>query len=224
MNNYYLIYEKIKKTKIIRINNKIENAITQIIKYIFLLLFVLFQIYYNKKLNENDIESKISKQLGKKGAIYYMNICLKDLLINSDTSLNVNNYPRISVIIPVYNCEKFIKYSIRSVQNQNMKDFEIILINDNSTDGSLNIIQSLQKKDKRIKILNNKKNMGTLYSRSVGALNAKGEFIFPLDNDDLFFNEDLFESIYNIAKNQKFDIVEFKAFDIPDYINFIQLK
>ena len=125
MNNYYLIYEKIKKTKIIRINNKIENAITQIIKYIFLLLFVLFQIYYNKKLNENDIESKISKQLGKKGAIYYMNICLKDLLINSDTSLNVNNYPRISVIIPVYNCEKFIKYSIRSVQNQNMKDFEI---------------------------------------------------------------------------------------------------
>ena len=66
--------------------------------------------------------------------------------------------------------------------------------------------------------------MGTLYSRSVGALNAKGEFIFPLDNDDLFFNEDLFESIYNIAKNQKFDIVEFKAFDIPDYINFIQLK
>ena len=84
-----------------------------------------------------------------------------------------------------------------------MKDFEIILINDNSIDGSLNIIQSLQKEDKRIKILNNKKNMGTLYSRSIGALNAKGEFIFPLDNDDLFFNEDLFKSIYNIAINHK---------------------
>ena len=53
--------------------------------------------------------------------------------------------------------------------------------------------------------------MGTLYSRSIGTLNSKGEFLFPLDNDDMFSNEDVFDNIYNIAQKQKFDIVEFKS-------------
>ena len=139
-------------------------------------------------------------------------------------SLNVNNAPKISVIIPLYNCEQYIKYTIRSIQNQKMKDFEIILINDNSKDGSLNLVESLQKEDKRIKILNNKKNMGTLYSRSIGTLNARGEYIFPLDNDDMFSEGDIFDTIYNISKYQKYDIVEFKTFDVPNYINIKKFK
>ncbi len=60
--------------------------------------------------------------------------------------------------------------------------------------------------------------MGTLYSRSIRTLMSKGAFIFPLDNDDMFSNEDIFENIYDIAQNQKFDIVEFKTFDVPNYI------
>ena len=147
-----------------------------------------------------------------------MKICLKDL-INLNNTFNINNSPKISAIIPVYNCENYIKYTIRSVQNQNMSDFEIILVNDNSKDESLRIIKVLQSQDKRIKILNNNKNMGTLYSRSIGALSAQGDFIFSLDNDDMFSDEDVFEKIYKIAESQNYDIIEFKTFDIPNYIN-----
>ena len=100
-----------------------------------------------------------------------------------------------------------------------MSDFEIIIINDFSIDKSLNIIKKIQKEDKRIKVINNKKNMGTLYSRCIGTLNSKGEYIFPLDNDDIFSTEDLFEYIYNIADKYNYDIVEFKSFDVPNYNN-----
>ena len=67
-----------------------------------------------------------------------------------------------------------------------MTNFEIILINDYSNDNSSIIINEMKKFDNRIKIINNHRNMGTLYSRSIGALNAKGKYIFALDNDDLF--------------------------------------
>ena len=63
--------------------------------------------------------------------------------------------------------------------------------------------------DNRIRIINNHKNMGTLYSRSIGVLNSKGKYIFMLDNDDIFLNEDIFETIYNFASYDKYDIGEF---------------
>lgn len=145
-----------------------------------------------------------------------MDICLKNLLINNK-ELSINNLNKISVIIPIFNCQDFIKYTIRSIQNQNMTEFEIILVNDNSNDNSFKIINDLQKEDKRIYILNNKKNMGTLYSRCIGTLKSRGDYIFPLDNDDMLTDIDIFEYIYNIAKKDDYDIVEFKAFDIPNY-------
>ena len=98
-----------------------------------------------------------------------------------------------------------------------MKDFEIILINDFSNDNSLRIINKLKKFDNRIKIINNKKNMGTLYSRCIGVINSKGKYIFSLDNDDIFLDEDIFKTISNVADKFGFDIVEFKSFTIPNY-------
>ena len=127
--------------------------------------------------------------------------------------------PIISTIIPVYNCNKTIYSAINSILNQNYTDFEIILIDDCSKDNSLKIIQDIQEKDKRIKVLKNKKNMGTLYSRSLGVLISKGEYIFPLDNDDFFFSDDIFSSILKIAQEYKFDIVGFRAISINDYNN-----
>ena len=78
-------------------------------------------------------------------------------------------------------------------------------------DNTLSIIQEIQKKDPRIKILNNTKNMGVLYSRSIGTLLAKGKYVFPLDCDDLFLDDNVFETIYKIAEKDNFDIWEFKA-------------
>ena len=121
----------------------------------------------------------------------------------------------------MYNCEKTITSSIRSIQNQNFLEFEIIIVNDFSKDNSSFLIEKLQKKDSRIKIINNNKNMGTLYSRCIGAIAAKGSYIFSLDNDDLFFNYDVFDFIYNIAEDGKYDIISFKSLYTKNYYNSI---
>lgn len=127
------------------------------------------------------------------------------------------NHPKISILIPIYNCETTIELSIKSINFQNFKELEIILINDFSQDNSTKIIQELQNLDWRIRIINNKKNMGTLYSRSIGALNSKGEYIIGLDNDDIFICEDILEIIYYNAMVNNFDIVEVKSLNIPNY-------
>ena len=92
-----------------------------------------------------------------------------------------------------------------------MNDIEIILVNDYSTDDSLAFIEYLQKEDSRIKIIKNQKNMGILYSRSIGALSAKGNYIFSLDNGDMFLDYDVLDIIYKISIKGNFDIVEFKV-------------
>ncbi len=92
-------------------------------------------------------------------------------------------HPKISVIMPVYNSEKYLRESIESILNQTFTDFELIVINDSSTDNSLNIIKSY--KDKRIKLINNKKNLGTVKSRNVGLRKAKGKYIAVMDSDDI---------------------------------------
>ena len=72
-----------------------------------------------------------------------------------------------------------------------MIDIEIILVNDKSNDKSLKILKNFQKTDKRIKLINNKKNMGILYSRSIDDLQEKGKYIIPLDNNYMFFDNNV---------------------------------
>ncbi len=98
-----------------------------------------------------------------------------------------------------------------------MYDIEIILVNDYSNDNSLKIIEKMKIEDKRIKIINNNKNMGTLYSRNIGVLKAKGRYILALDNDDMFLDEDVFYTVYNESEKNNYDIIGFKAIDSPNY-------
>ena len=86
---------------------------------------------------------------------------------------------------------------------------EIILVNDYSSDKTADIIKDLQKDDNRIKLVENRKNKGIFYSRCIGTLKAKGKYIFPLDNDDLFFDEGIISSIVNKSMIGNYDIVEF---------------
>ena len=94
-----------------------------------------------------------------------------------------NTRPKISVLMPVYNCEKFLKKAIDSILSQTFDNFEYIIINDGSTDNSLNIIKSYE--DKRIKIINNSKNLGISRSLNKGIQQAKGEYIARHDSDDI---------------------------------------
>ena len=173
--------------------------------------------YFKNKyniLNKNYSNEKIKiLKLGK----IYINECLNGSFINNHHKLHKIKKSVITSIIPVYNCEKTIKSAIRSIQNQNITDIEIILVNDFSKDNSLKIIENLQNEDKRIIIINNNRNMGTLYSRCIGSLMSKGEYIFALDNDDMFFDEDIFYFIHKKAKEGNFDIIGFKSIYIQNY-------
>ena len=140
----------------------------------------------------------------------FLDKCMKGILLQK-VPLNESENPKVSIVIPVYNSKNLINRAIKSIQNQNNIELEIILVNDYSTDDTLSYIQEIQEEDPRIKIINNKKNMGIIYSRSIGTLSAKGKYIFPLDNDDMFLDKDVFEIITNIAEKGDFDIVEFKG-------------
>ena len=124
-------------------------------------------IYYEEKFQNLSISFKNAKKFLKK--------CLKGIL-NNITIIKTEK-PKISAVMSFYNNNKTISRAIRSIQNQNISDIEIILINDYSTDDSLSIAENIQKNDSRIKIINNKKNMGILFSRSIGVLSAKRKYI-----------------------------------------------
>ena len=96
----------------------------------------------------------------------------------------MNRAPLISIIMPVYNSQRYIRKSINSATNQSLESIELICINDCSTDGSLKLLKDFQKKDKRIKIISNKKNLGPGLSRNIGIDVAKGEYVCFLDSDD----------------------------------------
>lgn len=91
---------------------------------------------------------------------------------------------KISVIMGVYNGEKRVSKAIESIQNQSYSDFEFIICDDASVDKSFRIIQDFAKKDKRIKVLKNKKNMGLAATLNRCIEEAKGVYIFRMDDDD----------------------------------------
>ncbi|MBZ9570443.1 glycosyltransferase [Methanobrevibacter sp. TMH8] len=122
---------------------------------------------------------------------------------------------KISVIIPVYNVEKYLEQCLNSVVNQTLKDIEIICINDNSSDNSLTILERYAKKDNRITIINNLKNSGGGFSRNEGLKIAKGEYISFIDADD-WVEEEMLEYTYNESKSKNLDLLIFLAKNYDD--------
>ena len=112
--------------------------------------------------------------------------------------------PVISIIIPIYNQEKYVGKCIRSVLSQSSQDFEIILVNDGSTDKSLKICQKYAKQDSCISIID-KKNEGLAFARRDGVMRAKGEYLCFLDSDDYLALKTL-ESLYDIVLEKNVDV------------------
>lgn len=105
----------------------------------------------------------------------------------------------VSVIIPVYNVEKYIKESLDSVLNQTMQNLEVICIDDGSTDNSLYILQEYQKADSRVRVLT-QENQGSGLARNRGMKQAHGKYIAFLDADDFWHDEFVLETIVNAAE------------------------
>lgn len=112
---------------------------------------------------------------------------------------------KISVIIPVYNAEKYLRKSIQSVLNQTYKNWEIIAIDDESEDRSYQILQTFAKKDSRIKI-DTKTNEGPGVTRNKALNRATGDFVVFLDADD-YIEPDYFELLNQTVKNENADVV-----------------
>lgn len=108
----------------------------------------------------------------------------------------------ISIIITAYNVESTISKAIQSCLNQTYSDLEILVINDRSTDNTLQILESF----KGIRIINNKENVGAGMSRRIGTKEAKGEYTTFLDGDD-YLKEDFIETLYNAAIKYDADVV-----------------
>ena len=109
--------------------------------------------------------------------------------------------PKVSIIIPVYNCEKYIEQTIYSLLKQTFKQTEIICINDGSKDNTLKILEELSKENKIIKIINKKNNEGVWKARIDGIKNAQGEYISFVDADDFVENKFIEKMYDNIEKN-----------------------
>lgn len=113
---------------------------------------------------------------------------------------------KISVVVPVYNVEKYLKECIDSIINQTLEDIEIICVNDGSTDSSLEILNDYAKKDSRIIVIN-KSNSGYGHTMNMGLNAATGEYIGIIESDD-FADKNMFNDLYELAKEYDADIVK----------------
>lgn len=122
--------------------------------------------------------------------------------------------PSISIIIPFYNAEKFLSCCLDSIIAQTFNNFEVILVNDGSTDSSNLIVEKYASKDKRFKVIL-KDNTGVSDSRNVGLNNAIGEYVIFVDADDFWCDNSCLEKLYLEAKEKSVDVIrgEFKIVD-----------
>jgi len=194
---------------------KILNSFAKLLIIIIYISFIIY-IRYNKcdfenkliryiKYNRKNI--KIDNYKEKLySAIKYMNF-LKES--KQEISYKQVKNPQVSFITTIFNQEKYLSNFIFSIQNQKLKQYELICVDDFSEDNSTKIIKKKKQKDKRIKLIRNKSNMGALYSRYIGELHAIGEFIIFVDCDDLVMENGIFNS-YNYIKKDNIDIIQFQ--------------
>lgn len=114
--------------------------------------------------------------------------------------------PKVSILIPCYNVEKFIRQCMNSVVNQTLHDIEIICVNDGSTDSTLDILREYEDRDSRVKVIS-KHNSGYGASMNIALESAKGEFIGIVESDD-YADLNMFENLYNLALKHNVDIVK----------------
>jgi len=180
--------------------------------------------YYKKKLYYKDSIIKHNKLITINLYNEFNEPCLTSLkdsyrinyyklfLLKYNSNKNIKKFknPLISVIIPIFNGEKILMRSLLSIESQSIQDYEIIYVDDCSTDNSIKLINELLLTDDRIRLFKNKYNRGTLYTKSFGVTQAKGKYIMIIDQDDIYINKNLFKSLYNIAKQKDLDIIQFR--------------
>ena len=165
---------------------------------IYIIIIIIIIYFLLKKKNKYNI--RIYK--------HYIELCKRLIKIYSSEK-TVKEHPYFSICIPVYNMEKYLEVSIVSILNQSYRDFEIIIINDNSNDNSIKIIQRLQSENSQIRLINHKQNLGVYKSRVDLIRNARGKYIMFIDPDDIYCNKNLLKELYKYNSKYNLDIIEF---------------
>ena len=153
----------------------------------------------------------------------YGKICNEEKLINSN-KFKIWKNPIISIIVIAFNKEKILLKSIRSIQNQSIKNMEIIIVDDCSKDNSYIIYNYLLRSDPRIRIFYHLKNLGCWRSRIDGFLYSKGKYIIHFDTGDLYEDNYVLEDALNIIQKYKIDAVKTICRFIYDYKNLTNSK
>ena len=112
---------------------------------------------------------------------------------------------KVSVVIPVYNMEKYIEQCLDSVLGQTLQEIELVCVNDGSTDNSLQILKQFQRKSDKVRIIN-QENQGVGKARNKGIEEAAGEFVVFMDPDDYYLDDKILEDLYTAAKEQNVQI------------------
>ena len=167
-------------------------------------IFVLTEIY------------RVYKTAGLKGKLFFIkDFGLKNYFkIKTIVEEKKSSMPLLTVLMPVYNADKFLAESISSILKQTYSDFELLILDDGSTDNSLKIIKAYAKEDKRIKILVNKTNQKQAKCRNRLLKNSKTEFIAWMDADDISLEDRLQTQMDFLKQNSKIDAVgvQYSAF------------
>ena len=181
-----------------------------------------YKIIETEKLINSSVENMLTNYSYNKAIknsfipyLKYIEYAKKGVLLNK-IKYNKSSIPKVSFVISLYNREQYINSTLLSIQNQDLSDIEIIVVDDSSTDNSSTYVRKFQVEDPRIILLENKENMGTLYSKSIGVLYARGEYIQSLDSDDMICNKKYLSIAYNEAIKGKYDFIESKALYIRE--------
>ena len=119
----------------------------------------------------------------------------------------------VSVIVPAYNASEYLDQCLDSIQGQSLKNFEVIVVNDASTDNSEEIIQKFVSDDKRFKLLSLETNRGLPGARNAGVELAVGEYMVHLDSDDFWLDSQTLDILYTTASLEHAQVLRFNGFD-----------
>ena len=182
------------------------------IHFIFLKLSIIIIFVYSNSIilsNINNLISYIKAKNEIEDLETFFKFCDDNIKMVKKFEKKVN--PKVSIISPIHNREKYLITFLKNIQHQNFNDIEIILVDDNSTDKGIKILEEYQKKDKRIKIIRSKRNKGTFTARNIGVIYSKAKYVILPDPDDIVSKDIIRISLY-YAEKYKFEMVRYHSY------------
>ena len=183
-----------------------------------------FQRVFGTSIFYDNLNSYFEKQIQK--IENYFKFC-NDFKSKKIRRFKKMKKPEVSIISPLYNRERYILRFLRCIQYQTFHNIEIILVDDNSIDNSIQLIEELQKIDQRIILIKNHKTKGTFVTRNIGVQYSSGKYITIPDPDDII-SKDIVRTCYLYAEKFKYEMIRFNSYigegklDFQDLINITE--